>query len=319
MNNFLFCNYVIKSNISLPELMVSKNIEADFFFQCRQDDTVLFSGNWGYHWYVDNVLSISLGIHDSYFWLQFPELADFRISPNAQEIHCFPLSDIPEHTLRHLLLDQVLPRCMAHQGDLLLHASAVQTPHGLVLFTGPSGAGKSTLAGYFHQSGHSAISDDCMLLEEEQDYIKAIPSYGGVRLWQDSQEFLFPEAQGTSEMAHYSSKQRVPLSENKTNEVENNKIAAIIFLSPYAQDEEDKKVVLKPTSMREGYMELLKQTYQLDVTDPQKIAQHAQVLGRVIPKIPLFQLSMPHEYDLLPTAKQLILETVLAKSGNTPT
>jgi hypothetical protein len=316
MNNFLFCNYVIKSNISLPELMVSKNTEADFFFQYRRDDTALFSGNWGYHWYVDDVLSISLGIQDSFYWLQFPELADFRISPNAQEIHCFPLSDIPEHTIRHLLLDQVLPRCMAHQGYLLLHASAVQTPHGLVLFTGPSGAGKSTLAGYFHQSGYPAISDDCMLLEEEQDCVKAFPSYGGVRLWEDSQEFLFPEKQETHEMAHYSSKQRISLKNNENNKTKNNKIAAIIFLSPHAQN---KEITLKPASLREGYMELLKQTYQLDVIDPQKIAQHAQALGRVIPKIPLFQLSMPHEYGLLPTAKQLILETVLAKTDNTST
>jgi hypothetical protein len=315
MESYYFCHRILKSNIHIPELHKSRSPnEIPLSFDLGDSREQLLALNWLHRWDSNGNPALYFGRQNLNHILHFPELADFIISADTIEIHCHPLPDVPEHTIRHLLLDQVLPRCLAHQGHLLLHASAAATEKGLILFVGASGAGKSTLAGYFHQSGYPALSDDCMLLEEEGDHVKAIPSYGGVRLWEDSKEFLFPESQETSEMAHYSSKQRIPLAEDEGREYKNN-VLAIIFLSPLKNGEET-AVGLKPVSMREGYMELLKQTYQLDVTDAQKVAEHAQALGRIMNKFSLFQLSMPHDYSLLPAARQLILDTVLSNRTN---
>ena len=44
---------------------------------------------------------------------------------------------------------------------------------------------------------------------------------------------------------------------------------------------------------------------------PRKFAHLAQTLGRVIQKIPLYEMSIPRNYKFLDVARQLILETVL--------
>ena len=272
----------------------------------------LFKGCWQHQWRLDDKVTLVYGRQDSNHWLQFPGLAEFSISPDARDIHCYPFTAVPEPTLRHLLLDQVLPRCMAQQGYLLLHAGAVRTPVGLILLTGSSGAGKSTLAGYLHQAGWPALSDDCMLIEEKQERAVATPSYGGVRLWPDSQEFLFPNHEAKLEMAHYSTKQRIVLDEPAEAE----KVAAICLLAPPDPQQVDARVTLQPVSKRDGYMELLKQTFQLDVTDARKVAHHAQSLTRVVQNISLYELCIPRNYQELAEARLMILETILNDSAD---
>jgi hypothetical protein len=112
---------------------------------------------WSHHWLSPGGETLlSHCNRDSYHWLRFPGLADFLISADADEISCYPVPAVPEETIRHLLLDQVLPRCLAHQGKIMLrHQRSWLT--WLDTFLYDSGAGKSTLAGNFHQGKSSAI------------------------------------------------------------------------------------------------------------------------------------------------------------------
>ncbi|MEZ5503158.1 MAG: hypothetical protein R3E50_11120 [Halioglobus sp.] len=69
-----------------------------------------------------------------------------------------------EQVVRQLPQGQVIPRYLAHTGELLLHASAVILPNGrTVAFLGESGQGKSTLAYYCYRNGAHIIDDDCVL------------------------------------------------------------------------------------------------------------------------------------------------------------
>ena len=129
MNNYIFCGRSIASNIGLLELPSADN-DGSFFFFYKENESPLFGTTWKHHWYVDTTLTLSYGVYEQYHWLRFPDPADFKISLDGREIHGYPFPGVPEHTLRHLLLDQVLPRCLAHQGHLLLHASSVQTSEG---------------------------------------------------------------------------------------------------------------------------------------------------------------------------------------------
>jgi hypothetical protein len=193
----------------------------------------------------------------------------------------------------------------------MLHASAVETTKGIILFSGNSGSGKSTLAGYFHQSGYMAISDDCVLLEDGQSDVKIMPSYAGLRLWQDSHKSLFASLEGSLNMAHYSPKQRVLL--NQTSQVTNNKLLAIFILDP-PQDMEEVNFDLSPLSLKIGYMDLLKQTYQLDVTNVQKVSEFAWALAAIVNNVPIYQLRVPHNYNLLSDVRDAIINKVLSNS-----
>jgi hypothetical protein len=193
----------------------------------------------------------------------------------------------------------------------MVHASAVRLEQGLILFLGDSGAGKSTLAGDFHRAGQPAISDDCLWVKEDKDQIVALPSYGGLRLWEDSLGVLFAAEQETQSMAHYSIKKRVPLNENDLpGSGRDIPVLAVIVLSSPERILAS-EVILNRLSHRETFIAMMKQTFQLDLSDLERMSSHMQALGRIVLRLPAYRLSMPHDYDLLPTVRQKILEIVL--------
>ena len=311
MPTYSYCSLTLVSNILIDELYPLHVVdEGQLLFNLNHPDQQPMGLLWSHEWLSSaNETFLAYCRQDSDHWLRFPGLADFRISANVEEISCVPLPEIPEKTIRHLLLDQVLPRCLAHHGRVMLHASAVHYHNGLLLFIGDSGAGKSTLAADFHRSGQPAVSDDCLWIKEGEDEIEAIPSYGGLRLWEDSLQFLFSAGEKTTGMAHYSSKKRVPLEENAMPGSEHGMpVLAVIVLSPAVDSLE---VNLEKLPHRETFIAMLKQTFQLDPTDLERMTRHAQALGRIVPKLKSFRLSMPHDYALLPLARQKILEAVV--------
>jgi hypothetical protein len=244
--------------------------------------------------------------------LQFPNLADFQISSNTKEIICYPIPETPQETIRHLLLDQVLPRCLAHQGRIMVHASAVRLEQGLILFLGDSGVGKSTIAGNFHQAGNPMVSDDCLMLKMGKTGIKAIPTYGGLRLWEDSLEVLFPPEQEVDQVAHYSTKKRVALDEKDTLKLMKGLPVLAMFVLAPRDPASGSDITLEHLSNREAFIALMKQSFQLDVLDMKRMTRHIRALGRIVPRIPAYRLSMPHDYALLPLARRKILETILS-------
>ena len=179
----------------------------------------------------------------------------------------------------------------------------------MLIFIGASGVGKSTLAGNFYQEGNAILSDDCIWIKQDGNKIAAVPSYGGLRLWEDSIEALFTAGQVTSPMAHYSSKRRVPLQESGSlGSVDAMPVLAVIVLSSAGQTSD---VRIEQLARREAFMAILKQTFHLNPTGLERMTRHVQTLARIVPKVPAFRLSMPHDYDLLPLVRQKILEAVL--------
>jgi hypothetical protein len=77
---------------------------------------------------------LSMDKNESGYLLRFPELADFSVNADGREIVCLPVPEIPPHTMRHLLLDQVLPLVLTIRGLKALHATAVLTPAGVCVF-----------------------------------------------------------------------------------------------------------------------------------------------------------------------------------------
>jgi len=311
----LYCGQLVSSTIPIPELPKTNRAEKGIYFCLKDSREQPAEAVWTHYWTIPNREEVLAHRREGDFhWLRFPALADFRISQDARDIVCYPLPGIPEDTIRHLLLDQVLPRCLAHQGKVMLHASAVKLDKGLLLFIGGSGAGKSTLASNFHQAGQSALADDCVWLKENQPQPLAVPSYGGLRLWGDSLKFLVDAQQDVFSMAHYSSKKRVLFNDQTTDGLADGfPILAVIVISPVGEDPVI-DVTLDSISQREAYMEMVKQTFLLDVNDADRITLLFKSLGRMMPALKFFRLSMPHDYDLLPMVRQTILEKTAIKT-----
>lgn len=306
----LYCNQTVVSNIAIPELPKSDQIKAKFLFHletCRKARAYR-------HWSpllssIDGDAFLSYSNDITGIWLRFEEIADFCISKSGKKIYCHPMPDIPEETIRHLLIDQVLPRCLAYQGKIILHASAALHDKGLLVFLGDSGVGKSTLAGDFHLAGMPAVSDDCLWIKESRRRIVGVPSYANLRLWEDSAEVLFASKEFRS-IAHYSAKKRLLFDEQGfPDQTKGYPVLAVIALSlPGSPSEQE--IALSPLSPQEAYIEFIKHTFQLFMNDPEKISRHMETLGQLVPRLPVFRLSIPHDYDLLPAVRRAILEQV---------
>ena len=104
----------------------------------------------------------------------------------GRSIGCWAGPGISVETLRHLLLDQVLPRLLAQRGQLVLHAGAVRAGSRAIAFVGETGSGKSTLSGSFHVDGCPVLSDDGLLVTPEAGRALALPTYPSLRLWPEA-------------------------------------------------------------------------------------------------------------------------------------
>ena len=82
---------------------------------------------------------------------------------------------------------------LEHLGHMMIHASAIRTPRGVVLFVAEAGAGKSTLAASFQTAGVELLSDDCVQLVLGDAGVGCIPTYRSLRLWSDSADALMAE------------------------------------------------------------------------------------------------------------------------------
>lgn len=310
---YQYCEMKLASNIKLPELPPATQGKGRFVFCFQSQTTPLADPDWIHHWSSPSgELVLSYGKQDFCHWLRFPGLADFRISANIHEIVCFPLVEIPLETIQHLLLDQVLPRCLVQQGMLMLHASAVELESGGLIFIGNSGSGKSTLAGNFHQAGQPVLADDCVRIVESPGAVRAVPTYGGLRLWEDSLNVLFTLGQENKSLAHYSAKKRVVLDRNDQVGMRGGiPILSVVVLAPPDSRPGEPPVSLDRLSFREVFIHLLKQTFQLDVRNPDKIGWLVHSLGRIAVRLPTYQLRMPRDYTLLELVRQKILEKVM--------
>ena len=103
--------------------------------------------DWSLVWWDGEGLHVSVSDQrdQSLFRLMFDRGATFDVLPAEQLIVAFAQRDgVEQLTIDHLLTDQVEPRILAHEGGLIIHASAIEVNGAIILFVGTSGVGKSS-------------------------------------------------------------------------------------------------------------------------------------------------------------------------------
>jgi hypothetical protein len=248
------------------------------------------------------------------YLLRFHKLADFSVDAEGREIVGVPEGDTSPATLRHLLLDNVLPLALTLQGHDTLHATAVLTRHGVCAFIGPSGAGKSTLAASFLFADYPVLSDDCLILRQDRGQILATPAYPGVRLWNDALDAFGVDHSLSLPVAHYASKRR-PVVQNHPDHFPTTEQPVVRIYSLMRQTEEEQGEGTEPQiehlSPRSGFAELLESTFMLDRTDRTMWLRQFHFLNRLASHVPVKRLHIPNEFASLPAIRQAILEDLI--------
>jgi hypothetical protein len=259
------------------------------------------------HWRTgDQSIALSLFRQGQGFLLRFPFLADFVIDESGCRIGAWPAPETDEETLRHLLLDQVLPRVLGYQGRLVLHASAVCVDGQVLAFMGETGKGKSTLAASFHAAGFHLLTDDGLVVTAGDSGSLALPVYPGLRLWPQSMNALFAEPPVSTVMASCSGKNRVLLTDNRENE--SGELAAIYILAEPDSGNETSTVTVLPLSARASCIDLVRNSFQLDVSDHKQAKSLFATASAVAERVPVFSLSYPRDFSCLPAVHDVILQ-----------
>ena len=243
------------------------------------------------------------------FLLLFPEQASFLIGPGAL-ITCCPAQGVDQIRLRHLLLNQVLPRYLAHAGELLLHASAVSLPGGrTVAFMGESGRGKSTLASYCHAHGAQAIDDDCILLRFDNSGPSVIGGVPTLRLFPDSLEALGHDPADFEPYADSSEKLQMRLPADGVTDAQESKVLDGLFL--LAPPSNPAGVSIEPATGSEATMAIIGSAFSLAPSEPDTMARiFAQAARLLTGDRPLHvnNLRYPRDHACLPQVLSALLD-----------
>ena len=248
-----------------------------------------------------------------HYVLEFPGLARFGIDFSRRQITAQGMGECTGGTLAHLLLDQVLPRAVCHEGRMVVHASSVEVGHGQALaFTGVSGRGKSTLAAAFHRAGYRLLADDCLLLENRDGCVYAIPAYSSIRLWPAAADELFTEseqgAMGASKMAHYTAKRILQVQPVKDADTGAGlSLSAIFLLECPPPTADGREVRIEPTRGMAAIMTLVEAQFALDLVDPAAVGRGFTAVSDVAGHVPVYRASYARSFGRLPTVLEELL------------
>jgi hypothetical protein len=299
---------ILRSNLMSPELIPAEPAADDIQFTLEQQITPPIR-DWFHTVYrEDGTTWQQFGKHASGYILRFHQLADFHISIDGKHIDCYPFYHVETHTIRHLLLDNVLPHTLNLRGQIVLHASAVVTDTGAIAFLAPSGTGKSTLAAAFAQHGISLLADDSVVIERRAEHFWALPSYPSIRLWSHMVDALWQSSLETEAVAHYYSKKRVALQHDRMPFQQSPAPLRKIYLLVAPQAASDERIVLTPISPRDAHIELVKHTFRMDITDKRQNAITFAFHNQLASGVPFARLTYPRQVSRLAEVVAFLLK-----------
>jgi hypothetical protein len=302
-----FCGVAITSDRTLPDLRRSATATAECAVTFVTEPLPAAPREWFHQWRLPGGrVWLSIGRVAGGYVLRFPDQADFLVRADGGAVVVHSARHLPEDTLRHLLIDQVLPLALSRRGRVALHASAVHIPGiGTVAFAGETGRGKSTLAAALAARGGRLITDDCLAVEFVDGEPYAVPGYPGLRLWPGSAANTLLRAAPSRRVAHYSRKRRVDRGAVRFHG-KPSPLRAVFILSPRASA--GAALSIRRCRASAGLMGLLRFTYVLDIQARQDLAALFSGLAALAATVPVLRLRLRHGHRLLPEAADAIRE-----------
>jgi hypothetical protein len=187
------------------------------------------------------------------------------------------------------LLGPVLGFVMRVRGIVPLHASAVATDRGAVVFLGEPGCGKSTTAAACATLGYSVLSDDLLPIRETTEAFWAHPSHPRLTVWPDSVRGLFGTADQLPPLTPSYDKRYLDLQRGRHFHDRPLPIEVIYVIG--ARHGRSHAFTEKPLRANAALMSLVGNTYGNYLLDSPMRALEFDVLSRLVQRVPVREIA----------------------------
>ena len=297
----------LASEIAMPELAPSGSAAPGWTFTIAASRVAPQAAPWFHVWRAAGGRPVvSFGRHASGYLLRFHGKADFVVDLDTASIVCWRRTRANLATVRHLLLDQVMPLVLSRDSRLVLHAAAVSTPRGAVAFVGPTGSGKSTLATAVAALGFPLLCDDCLVVEPSVRGFLAGSFYPGARLYPDSVRAVGMTDVPSLRVAEFSTKRRI-VSTRLPYLGDSAPLARVFMLDGRPQRQAREALHVTRLSSRDALVALVACTFHLDVGDSAAVRRGFEMQDHLVRQTPVSRLSYPWRLNRLEETRDAIV------------
>ena len=304
---YRFGPVLIDAEIDLPELtpVVGDEPAAVSIEPCADIDCG--TPQWYHTWMAtDGKDWLRIGRDAQGYRLQFPGLAEFAVSRDGRRVLA-SIGDTSHETFRHLLLDQVMPLVLSHQGWCVLHAAAVAGATGGVAFLGSTGHGKSTMAASLASTGLAAITDDTLILTEgSTGVVTGHPAYESIRMWPETAQALFgPAYRHEGRVSDLNDKVRLGRSGGLDFVSAGSPLRVLYVLTPDDAVDVPRVESIPP---RDRVVEVVRHAFVLDWKATDRFREAFDTVARVVNRVTVRRLRFRHDYAELSAVRQTIVD-----------
>jgi hypothetical protein len=244
-------------------------------------------------------------LRDGTVYLRWANLFDFLVSADGREIAARRLAESSPEAFHTYLLGQALSFALIRQGFDPLHATTVIADGEAVAFLGDCGLGKSTLAAVFLAGGHRVLTDDLLVLTETGGGYTAHPGPPRIKLFPEISR-MFLGAQMGVPITNLSPKLIVALDDHQAFPAAA-RLKAIYVLAAQGRGRGTDRVTIRRLSRRRACLELVRNTFNLAVTDPERLTRQFALATGVAASVPVSVITYARALSLLPSVREAIL------------
>jgi len=192
------------------------------------------------------------------------------------------------------LVGPVMGLLLRLRGTVCLHSSAVALGDSAIALVGLAGVGKSTTAAAFACAGFPVLSDDVVALADKGGQILVQLGYPRVNLWPDSVRALFGSEDALPRITPTWDKRYIPLGQNGYRFAARPLPLGAIYILDRGEAVLNAPVV-EEVSGKQAFIALVANTYVNYLLDQDMRRIEFELLGRVVPGIPVRRVLMPSE------------------------
>jgi hypothetical protein len=248
-------------------------------------------------------------LRDGSIYLRWTRHFEFVISADGSRIAGRSLLATASDMFHAYLLGQVLSYALLKRGTDPLHGTAVVIDGAVVAFLGDCGSGKSSLAAAFLGAGYRLLTDDLLVVKEDERGFTAYPGPPRIKLFPEMASDLLGEQSRGTPMNDLTPKLVIPLKPHQVHEAAT-PLKAIYVLTPPVRRAPSERVTIRRLSQRKAFVALLRNTFNSLMTEADRLERQFVQASRIVSTVPVKSLSYSREGVLLPAVREAILADV---------